>query len=324
MSGPNDSGSGDTPTGDFKLQVGKTDDVKPAVRGTEPQTPSPRFRLRLDWDTPQLQWRPLRSAPLRGGDEPEFLALDDPFEAVLRTERYIATGGLLFDMRTPSFEVVDKAFLDAPTEPPKLLPSFAQMKAWQDDAFYKGLGRTPPLFGAPAPQPLYTPPLLAPPPPSPFYKAPDPAAMRGEPTAPKAGAAGDILKAFMGLPIVQIHLNKLTALGLQQVRLLKRDWDEAPWRDRITAITLAAPLAAGVVGAVLRADEARHFAFKSLKGVDVPVPWVPGLSVHVSDYGKADPFLLGAKSGEAHQAQAAEFGLKLDLLKAIPVVRRVF
>lgn len=314
MSGPNDSGGGDTPTGDFKL---------PAFNAVA-EAVSPKYRLRLHWDTPRLQWSPALATLPPPRDKPEFLKLDDPFAAVEETERYFRDGALLFDMRRLSFDVIDKAFLEAPAAPPNLLPSFAQLKAWEEDAFYRRLGRTAPLFGAPAPAPLLTPPLIAPPPPSPFYKLPDPAALRAEPQAPKAGSAGDVLKALMGLPIVNENLNKLRDEGLRQVRLLKTEWDDAPWRDRITAIVITAPLAAGVVGTVLGADDARHFAFGRLKGVDIPAPFVPGLSLHVDDFGKADPFLLGAKAADPHQPQAVQFGLKLDVLKAIPAIRKVF
>ena len=314
MSGPNDSGAGDTPTGDFKL---------PTLDATTPML-SPKYRLRLHWDTPRLQWAPVLALRPPARDQPDFLRLDDPFAAVLETERYFRDGALLFDIRRLSFDVIDKAFLEAPTAPPNLLPSFAQMKAWEEDAFYRRLGRTAPLFGAPAPTPLLTPPLIAPPPPSPFYKLPDPAALRAEPAAPKAGSAGDVLKALMGLPIVKENLNKLSDEGLRQVRLLKTEWDSAPWRDRITVIVITAPLAASVVGTVLGVDDARHFAFGRLKGVDIPAPFVPGLSLHVDDFGKADPFLLGAKPADPHQPQAVQFGLKLDVLKAIPAIRKVF
>ncbi len=313
MSGPNDSGSGDTPTDDLKLPTGD-DGLRP---------PSPRFKLQLHWDTPRLEWRPALASPPPPRDQPAFLKLDDPFAAVLAFERYILQGSLLFSMRRPSFDLIDKAFLDAPLAPPALLPSFAEMRAWEEDAFYRRLGRTAPLFGAPAPTPLLTPPVIGPPPPSPFYKLPDPAAMRGESAAPKAGAVGDILKALHGLPIVQQNLNKLSDEGLRQARLLKSEWDQAPWRDRILAITITAPLAASVVGAVIGPSESRHFAFGVLKGADVPVPWVPGLSLHVDDFGKADPFLL-AKPTDPHQPQALQFGLKLDVLKAIPAFAKVF
>jgi hypothetical protein len=316
MSGPNDSGGGDTPTGDFKL---------PLSDRTAPQGLSPRFRLQLHWDTPRLQWRPTQAVAPTLRDQPAFLKLDDPLGAVALTEQYILSGSLLFDMRRPRFDLVDKAFLDAPTTTPHLLPSFAEMKAWEDEAFYRRLGRTSPLRGAPAPPtPMLTPPVIAAPPPSPFYKLPDPYAMSAEPPAPKAGSFGDILKALHGLPIVQRILNLLSDEGLKQTQLLKNEWDKSPWLDRITVITLSAPIAASVVGTVLGVDQSRHLAFKQLKGADIPVPFVPGLSVHVADYGKADPFLLGARPNDPHQPQALEFGLKLDVLKAIPAVRKVF
>jgi hypothetical protein len=148
--------------------------------------------------------------------------------------------------------------------------------------------------------------------------------MSAEPPAPKAGSFGDILKALHGLPIVQRILNLLSDEGLKQTQLLKNEWDKSPWLDRITVITLSAPIAASVVGTVLGVDQSRHLAFKQLKGADIPVPFVPGLSVHVADYGKADPYLLGARLNDPHQPQALEFGLKLDVLKAIPAVRKVF
>lgn len=315
MSGPNDSGAGDTPTGDFKLPG--FDAAAPAL--------SPKYRLRLHWDTPRLQWSPSLATHSPPPDRPEFLKLDDPFAAVVETERYLLSGSLLFDLRRLSFDVIDKAFLEAPTAPPSLLPSFAQMKAAEEDAFYRRLGRPAPLFGAPlAPAPLLTPPVIGPPPPSPFYKLPGPAALRADASAPKAGQVGDIFKALMGLPFVQQNMNKLQDEGLRQVRMLKTEWDDAPWRDRITTIVIAAPIAAGVIGTVLGVDDARHFAFNRLKGVDVPAPWVPGLSLHVDDFGKADPFLLGAKPADSHQPQAVQFGLKLDVLKAIPAIRKVF
>ena len=315
MSGPNESGGGDTPTGDFKL---------PGFEAAAPAI-SPKYRLRLHWDTPRLQWSPVLATLSPQPGRPEFLTLDDPLAAVEEAERYILSGGLLFDMRRLDFDVIDKAFLVAPTASPSLLPSFAQMKAAEDDAFYRRLGRPAPLFGAPlAPAPLLSPPVVGPPPPSPFYKLPAPSALRADPAAPKAGQVGDILKALMGVPYVQVNINKLEAEGLRQVRLLKTNWDDAPWRDRIPAIVIAAPIAASVIATVLGVDEARHFAFGRLKGVDIPAPFVPGLSLHIDDFGKADPFLLGAKAADPHQPQAVQFGLKLDVLKAIPAIRKVF
>ena len=258
MSGPNETGVGDFTHPFFDLAA-------PAL--------SPRFRLRLHWETPGLQWSPALAtrSPLRG--QPEFPKLDDPFAAVEEAERYILSGALLFDMRRLDFDVIDRAFLTAPTAPPGL-PSFAQMKAARDEAYYRGLGR-PSLSGAPAP--LLTPQVIGSPPPSPLCKLPDPATMRVGPSAPRAGQVGDIFKALMDLPFVQQNLNILRDEGLRRVRLLKTQWDDAPWRDRIPVLVIAAPIAAGVIGTVLGADDVRHFAFNRLKGVDIPAPFVPGL-----------------------------------------------
>jgi hypothetical protein len=315
MSGPNDSGGGDTPTGDFKL---------PGFEAAAPAI-SPKYRLRLHWETPRLQWSPVLASLSPPPDRPEFLTLDDPFAAVGEAERYILSGAMLFDMRRLNFDVIDKAFLAAPTAWPSLLPSFAQMQASQNDAFYRRLGRPAPLFGAPlAPAPLLSPPMTGPQPPSPFYKLPDPAALLADPAAPKAGQVGDILKALMGLPFVQVNINKAQDEGLRQLRLLKTNWDDAPWRDRIPAIVIAAPIAASVIATVLGVDGARHFAFNRLKGVDIPAPFVPGLSLQIDDFGKADPFLLGAGAADGHRPQSVQIGFKLDVLKAIPAIRKVF
>ena len=54
---------------------------------------------------------------------------------------------MLFDMRRPNWSLVDKAFLTPPTDPPTLMPSVTQIKAWEDDVFYRRLGRTP-LFAS--------------------------------------------------------------------------------------------------------------------------------------------------------------------------------
>ena len=314
MSGPNDSCAGVTASGDPQA---------PLLDAGAAASLSPRFRLRVRWETPHLEWRPISATPSAPLSTPAFLKLDDPFAAVLNLEQYILSGSLLFDMQRLRFDLLDKSYLDAPTVSPSLLPSFAQMKAWEDDAFYRRLGRSPPLLGAPATgSSLMTPPLLSAAPLSPFYKLPSPAAMARDPAAPKAGSFGDVMKALHGLPIVQENLKSLSDHGLRQVRLLKKDWDKAPWIDRIEAITLTATLGTGIVGAVIGADDARHFALNRLKGADIPAPFVPGLSFHIDDYGRADRYLLGPKDDlKPHPLQ---FGAKFDVLEAIPALKKLF
>ena len=321
MSGPNESGPNEsgldeggpraTTSGDFTLPLFKPD---------APQSPSERFRLKLFWDTPRLQWTPDpgRPAPPR---EPEFLKLDDPRAALGSYKSYLQGGGLRFDLSRARFDLLDKAYLDAPTDPPTLIPSFAQLKAMEDEAFFKRLGRPAPLLGAPLPAPTLTPPLSAAPGPSPFFKLPDPAAMRGDPPAPKPGALGDVAKAFLAVPAINRNFELLKNFGLQQVNLLEREWDKAPWRDRITAIVIFAPLPAEIVRDVLGNDEARHFAFDALKGQKVPIPFLSALSFHIDGFGKANSYFLGSKPGDA---QELKFGLTLDVLKAFPNFAKKF
>lgn len=309
MSGPNEAPS------DFKLPLG---DADPKI--------SPRFRLRVRWETPHLEWRSAPASPFSLPATPAFLLLDDPFAAVLEYERYILSGALLFDMKRMRFDLLNKAYDDAPTVSPSLLPSFAQMKAWEDNAFYCRMGQTAPLYGAPASPPLYgapaSTPLLAPSLSSPFYKLPSPVALARDGAAPKAGAVGDVLKALDGLPIVQENKNKLIDFGLRQVRLLKTDWHNAPWRDRIPTLVLTATLGAGVLGTVIGVDDARHLALGQLKGADIPAPFVPGLSFYVEDFGKADRYLLGPKDDS--KLHPLSFGVKLNVLDAIPALKKIF
>ena len=315
MSGPNDSGAGDTSTGDL---------TAPVADAVAPRALSPRFRLQMHWEPLHLEWRPVSGAP-GSATPPAFLKLDDPFAAVLDAERYMRSGSFLFDMRRPSFDLVDKAFLAAPTVPTSLLPSFAQMKASEDGEFYGRLGRSAPLFGAPAPPaPLLTPLVIAASPAAPFYKLPSPTATPTDTVTPKAGSVGDVLKAAMGLKIVQDLQNRMSDEGSRQIAAFKSDFHNQPWLNRSLEITLAAPLAASVVGTIVGVDDARHFAFNILKGREIPVPPVPGMSIQIDDFGKADTILLGAKPADLQHPQPVQFSLKFDLLKAIPALRRAF
>ena len=110
MSGPNDSGAGETANGEFKLPLG---DAAPKF--------SDRFRLRVRWETPHLEWRPTQATPTSPLAQPALLRLDDPFAAVLDFERYMLSGALLFDTTRLRFDLLDKAYLDAPTVSPSTL-----------------------------------------------------------------------------------------------------------------------------------------------------------------------------------------------------------
>jgi hypothetical protein len=280
----------------------------------------PGYQLRMHLDVPRLVWTPARPPAVDRG----LSHLPDPNAALDAMEAYILDGSLLFGMQRPSWLTLDRAFLTAPTAPPPPLPSFAQMKAWEDEAFYRRLGRPAPLFGAPADSSGDTLRLLpiAAPAAAPFFKLPASPPPGTEPSAPRPGTFGDVLSGFYQTRVVQEGVYKIHDAFNVQIRKLQLEWKNGSTSERVAAITFATPLAVGLIGGVLGASDARHLAFKTLLGVDIPVPWVRGLSFKFSDYGRgADQFLLGT---DPNKPSGVNFGFKLDVLEAIPAVKKLF
>jgi hypothetical protein len=232
---------------------------------------------------------------------------------------YFRDGSFLLDSSRPNWLALDTAFGGAPISPPRALPSFADLKAAEDEAFFRRAGRTPPLFGAPAANGLGAPRLpIAGPVATPFYKLPDPLPPWSEAMAPRPGAIGDVMDAAFKLPAMQDLRSRLSDQGAWRLHEMERYWNNRALIEQIGLVTLTAPLAAGVVGAVLGADEARHKAFSLLRGVALPVPFVPGLKFKINDFGKADPFLLGAPRAEPNRPSGFEMMFMLDLTKIKP------
>jgi hypothetical protein len=282
----------------------------------------PNVELRAHYDVPRLEWRPIQApAP-----EPGLDSLSDPVAAIDATHKYILNGSLFFAMQSPNWQALDLAFLRAPTQPPPLLPTIGEIKILQDDSFFRGRGgptsllppldnsrgnflRLPSLAGAPTP----------------YFSYPQPTPPWAEDRALKAGSIGDVLGAIYKLKPIQERVKLVETLALGKVEEIKKKaWDQASFPQKFLEIGLGASLAAGVVGTVLGVDEARHLAFKKLVGVNIPVPWVEGLSVHINDYGPLDQPLTGAPSLSPNKPASVDFGLRLDLLKMFKGIRRAF
>jgi hypothetical protein len=282
----------------------------------------PNVELRAHFDIPRLEWRPIQApAP-----EPGFDSLSDPVGAVDATHKYILNGSLFFAMQTPNWQALDLAFLRAPMLPPPLLPTTGEIKSLLDDSFFRGLGRPtsllPPLDNSKG-NFLKLPSLAGPS--TPYFSYPQPTPPWGEERALKPGSIGDVLGAIYKLKPIQERVKLLETTALAKVEEIKRKaWDEASFPKKFLEIGLGATLAAGVVGTVLGVDDARHLAFKKLVGVNIPVPWVEGLSVHINDYGPLDQPLTGAASLSPNKPASVDFGLRLDLLKMFKGVRRAF
>lgn len=298
MSGPNDNGSGQTATEDFKLTL-------PEIGASA--SPSHRFKLKVAWQTPHLVWRPL-DGPSSGVAPPPA----NPEAAFDETSRYFRSG-LLFDLRRPDWWRVDKAFLSMPTDPPQLFPSRDQISAWKEEQFFRVIGRSSYLAAG-----------LAPSAPSQFYKLPDPAAMSRDPGPPRAGEFGDVLKAVWRLPAIVRMVDQANDEAQRQLHLAGREWSNLSFWNRAEAVTLAATVAGGVVGTAIGVGEARRFAFKSLLGVDLPVPFVPGVSIKLKGYGAADDFLLGPPAAGSTSSRDLNVSITVDLRKAIKIVGKYF
>jgi hypothetical protein len=282
----------------------------------------PNVELRAHYDIPRLEWRPIQAhAP-----EPGFDSLADPVAAIDATHRYILNGSLFFAMQTPNWQALDLAFLRAPMLPPPLLPTIGEIKILQDDSFFRGQAGSssllPPLDNYKG---AFTKlPSLAGPPTS-YYSYAPPSPPWAEDRKLKSGSIGDVLGAIYKLKPIQERVKLVETLALGKVEeIKKKGWDQASFPQKFLEIGLGASLAAGVVGTVLGVDEARHLAFKKLVGVNLPVPWVEGLSVHINDYGRLDQPLTGAPSLSPNKPASVDFGVRLDLLKMFKGLRKVF
>ncbi len=296
-------------------------DDSPDLRLTLPTGSGPRllpgFQLHMHLDVPRLEWRTVRSYPEGDGTT---RPLDSP-EPLIEASRYFADGSFLLNASRPNWLILDKAFGGAPLAPPRALASFAELQAATNEAFYRRLGRTPPLFGAPANNALGLPQLpITGPAPTPWFKLPDPHPSWFEPPAPRPGAVGDILSGISKLPAVQSLLNTINEEGKWRLHEMARNWNNSALIDKLGFVTLAAPLAAGIVGGVLGADDARHKAFGLLKGADIPVPFVGGLKFKINDFGRLDPFLLGAPRADPNRPAGYEVIISVDLMKVAPRV----
>lgn len=307
MSGPNDS-SADTTTGpDVKLTL-------PEVGAQE--KPSDRFKLKINWQTPHLEWRTVKGADVAppGAADPTPPP-PDPDGALAASNRYLKSGQFLFALNQPDWSHVDKAYLSMPTEKPLLSFTQDQLRSWENDVFFRGLSRTPYLILQPASPPMQTPPPLDTSAASLFYKLPDPATMAREPGPPRPGAMGDALGALWGLPIIDRLRAQANDAMSHQFSLVERDWRQSSTWGKALIITLGATLTTEMVGTVIGVGPVRREAFKNILGAKLPVPFVPGVSFRLYDLG---PAANTALVGEAAAADIQKKGMRAEIDIDVP------
>lgn len=113
------------------------------------------------------------------------------------------------------------------------------------------------------------------------------------PATPRAGELSDVTKAIYQLPAVQRVMLRVHDEGHQQLRLLRSEWNNASAGERVTMVTMTSLVVGSSVAIVLANRETRLLAFDLIKGHDISVPGVDGLSFKILDRGGAVTAPLG-------------------------------
>lgn len=113
------------------------------------------------------------------------------------------------------------------------------------------------------------------------------------PATPRAGELSDVTRAIYQLPAVQRLVLRAHDEGMQKLRLLGREWDSATPADRVTMVTMGGVVVGSSLAIVLANQQTRDLAFNLIKGHDIPIPGVDGLSFQLLDRGGSITAPLG-------------------------------
>lgn len=130
----------------------------------------------------------------------------------------------------------------------------------------------------------------------------------GEASPPPAPAAlADLSRALFETKVVKDLLAKVADEARSKLAALEREWEHAGAGEKAAMVAAGALVGGSLIGAVVGADPARRRAFELLKGLDIPVPGVEGLSFRVLDEGAAVT-LPGAVPGMSVTVHASALG----------------
>jgi hypothetical protein len=159
--------------------------------------------------------------------------------------------------------------------------------------------------------------LIAAPPPNPFT-APMPAPAKpaftpgAGPATPRPAEFSDVAKAVYKLPAVQKLVEQAHDKATEQLGLLRQDWKRAGTGERIAMVSLTGLVVGTTVTGILANQPTRKLAFDLLKGKDIPVPKVDGLSFKLMDRGAGATVPLGVPGLSASGHYAAPSGKPVD------------
>jgi len=99
--------------------------------------------------------------------------------------------------------------------------------------------------------------------------------------------------AGVALPTGQRLVEQAHDEGLRRLRLLRAEWNRASPGERAVMVTMTSLVAGSSVGIIIANRPTRQTAFDLIKGRDIPIPGVDGLSFQVLDRGGAVTAPLG-------------------------------
>jgi hypothetical protein len=193
-----------------------------------------------------------------------------------------------FGYKPPQYRLMDTKLTLSPETQAFLDRIQAEMaaKAWMDQLLapkwemvdFQNLGQIVPVTVSPPNPFLTTPPVPTPAPPPPPTIGPFP-------PDPRPGEMKDITSAIYKLPLVQGIVQRANDEAQKQLRALKADFQAMPTGEKVVAISTSVIVAAGFIAPIIANKETRLLAFDFIKGKNIPVPGVDGLTFKLLDHG---------------------------------------
>ena len=193
-----------------------------------------------------------------------------------------------FGYRRPELRLMDTKLTLSPETQAIIdrIQSEMAAQAWLDQLLspkwelltFQNLGQVSPVTVSPPNPFLTTPPVPTPTPPS--LPAVDPF----QPD-PRPGEMKDITKAIFKLPVVQGIAQRANEEAQRQLRALRAEFKAMPTGEKVVAVSTSVIVAAAFIAPIIANKQTRLLAFDFIKGKDIPIPGIDGLSFKILDHG---------------------------------------
>jgi hypothetical protein len=113
------------------------------------------------------------------------------------------------------------------------------------------------------------------------------------PETPHPGELSDVTGAIYQLPPVQGLVERAHDEGLRRLRLLRTEWNRTSAGERVVMVTMTGLVIGSSIGIIMANRPTRQAAFDLIKGREIPIPGVDGLSFQILERGGAITVPLG-------------------------------